>query len=81
MEVDSSVIEYKNYGKIVFNLRTVMEMKNLTITQLSKRTGLHHRIIKKYMNGEAIRYDGEVLAKLCFVLECELSDLIKYERP
>ena len=33
------------------------------------------------MNDEAIRYDGEVLAKLCFVLECELSDLIKYERP
>ena len=38
LEIDSSVIEYKNYGKIVFELKKEMEKKNLTITQLSKRT-------------------------------------------
>lgn len=47
LELDSSVIEYKDYGKIVFNLKAVMEKKNLTITQLSKRTRITSQNYKK----------------------------------
>lgn len=81
MEHENSVIVYKNYGKIIFDIENIMKEKNITITQLSKRTGLHHRILKKYINHDAVRYDGEVLAKLCFVLECKLSDIMTYKKP
>lgn len=46
-----------------------------------KSTGFHHRVIKRYYDGTVIRYDKDVLARLCFVLDCKPSDLIRYEKP
>ena len=34
--------------------------------------------IKKYYDNTITRYDSDVLAKFCFVLECDISDIISY---
>lgn len=67
-----------NYGKVICCLKEVLDKKGISKTQLAKRTGLQHTIINRYVSGNAIRYDSDVLAKLCYVLDCKLSDIIKY---
>ena len=81
MKKIDSVITYVDYGQVECNLKEVMEKKSITKTQLVKNTGLHHRVIERYMDNNTIRYDKDVLAKLCYVLDCELSDIIHYIRP
>ena len=76
-----SVVVYKEYGKIVFDIKSIMEKKNITVSQIVKRTGLHHKVIKRYCEGSLVRYDNEVLSKLCFVLGCELQDIMYYKKP
>lgn len=76
-----SIFIYKDYGHIVFNIKSVMDEKGISINQVVKKTGLHHQIIRRYYEGTIERYDKEVLAKLCFVIGCDLTEIMHYEYP
>ncbi|MCI9585539.1 MAG: helix-turn-helix transcriptional regulator [Bacilli bacterium] len=78
---NSSIVVYVEYGSIHFDIKTMMKKRKMTKTQLAKRTGLHHQIIDRYYNNNVTRYDKDVLAKLCFILDCSLSDILYYEKP
>ena len=58
-----------------------MDKKGITVNQVVKKTGLHHQVIRRYYEGSVIRYDKDVLSKLCFVIGCNLSDIMNYQRP
>ena len=67
-----------DYGKLESNLKRVMDEKNVSIYQICRLTGLKFEVVKKYYDNTITRYDSEVVAKLCFVLECDSSDIISY---
>ena len=77
----NSVIIYVDYGDIHFDIKNMMKKRHLTKTQLAKRTGLHHQIIDRYYNNKIARYDKDVLAKICYILDCSLDDIMYYEKP
>ena len=76
-----SIIVYKDYGEIILDIKTIMDKKGISINQIVKKTGLHHQIVKRYYEGTAVRYDKDVLSKFCFVLECNLDDIMYYRKP
>ncbi len=76
-----NIVTYVDYGTIKFDIKTLMKKKKITKSQLVKRTGLHHQIIERYMSGNITRYDKDILAKLCYVLEGDLEDILRYEEP
>lgn len=75
-----SIITYKDYGDIIFDIKTIMDEKGITVSQIVKKTGLHHRVVRRYYEGNITRYDKDVLAKLCFVIGCDLNDIIHYQK-
>lgn len=79
--MDNSIIVYRDYGDIVFDIKTIMDKKGITLNQIVKKTGLHHQVIKRYYEGTIVRYDKDVLSKLCFVIGCDLNDFMHYEKP
>jgi len=76
-----SIIIYKDYGDIKFDIKTIMDKKGITVNQVVKKTGLHHQVIRRYYEGTVVRYDKDVLSKLCFVIGCELNDIMYYQKP
>lgn len=76
-----SIIMYKEYGEIIFDIKSIMDKKGITISQVVKKTGLHHKVVRRYYEGEVTRYDKEVLSKLCFVIGCNLNDIMSYQKP
>ena len=54
--------------------------KGITRYELSKKTGINYQIIDNYYKNKVIRYDSYVLDRICDALECEISDIIKYEK-
>lgn len=78
---NSSIVVYVEYGSMHFDIKKMMKKRKMTKTQLAKRTGLHHQIIDRYYNNNVTRYYKDVLAKLCFILDCSLSDILYYEKP
>ena len=56
-----------------------MDEKNISINAMSRYSNVRYEVVKKYYNNESFWYDSNTLAKFCYVLECEISDLLVYE--
>jgi len=48
--------------------------------ELSKRTGVYYQIIDSYYKNKVVRYDSYILNKICEALDCDISDIIEYEK-
>ena len=80
--MDYSVFYLKNYGRVVLKAREIMDQKGITRHKLSKATGLAYNSINRYYQGDALSsIDLDILAKICFVLDCDITDVLRYERP
>ena len=52
----------------------------MTVFQLARIADIRYDVIRKYYNNEIIRYDSNVLARICYSLNCDVSEVIKYEK-
>lgn len=74
-----SVVNLNAYGKVSIHLRELMEEKGITRYGLAKAAGTRFEVVEKWYSGTVERVDTDVLARFCYVLECNISDIIKYE--
>ncbi len=71
----------EEYGNIRLCLDELIQKKNVSINQLSFRTEMQRSQLRNYRDNKIQRLDIDILLRLCYVLECDLSDLIKYTPP
>lgn len=65
---------------IVIKLKKLLSERGLSKIQLSNMASLNLNQINKYCNNDVKRLDIDVLARLCYVLKCELGELVEYEK-
>lgn len=76
------IAELKNYGKVEIKLRSIMDKRNVSIYRVSQLASLKHSTVKNYYyNSPITRVDLDVIAKLCYVLDCKIDDLLEYKYP
>lgn len=68
------------YGEIKIKLKNIMDTKKITRNQLSRLTNTRFEVINKWYNGSIERIDCDVLARICFSLDCSVEDIIEYEK-
>lgn len=61
-------------------LEETLRRKNISRYALAKRTGIQYQIIDNYYKNKVIRYDSYVLDRICEELECDISEVIAYEK-
>jgi len=71
----------EKFGKATLNLEQLIKEKGISKTQLSYRAEVSHTQINRFCKNEAVRIDLATIGRLCTILECDISDLIKYEPP
>lgn len=76
----NSIYDIKNYGKITINLEELMKKKNISKNKLANLIGTDNNTINRYYNKEIERIDADIIARICFVLECNVEDILKYEK-
>ena len=47
---------------------------------LSKATGIQYPVIDKYYKNTVVRYDSYVLDRICAALDCDITDILCYEK-
>ena len=70
-----------DYGDIKIHLAEILEEKNISLNQLSFRTEMQRTQLRNYRYNKIQRLDIDILKRLCYVLECNLTDLIEYIPP
>lgn len=70
----------KNFGKIIFKIDKVLESKNISKNKLEREANLQRTQLNSYCNNKVKRIDLETIAKICYVLECDIKDIVEYSR-
>lgn len=55
-----------------------LEKKNITVYQLIFKHGMSANTFQRMKNGKAIT--TETLDTLCFILDCEVEDILKHDK-
>ena len=69
-----------DFGQVVFKIDEVLEEKNISKNKLEKEANLQRTQLNSYCNNKVKRVDLATLAKICYVLDCELKDIMEYRR-
>lgn len=73
-----SVVNISSYGRISIHLRELIENRGITRYRLAKLADTRFEVVEKWCSGTVERIDSDVLARFCYILDCEISDIIKY---
>ena len=70
------------WGVIVVKLKLekCMQERGISRYELSKRTGTYYQIIDSYYKNKVVRYDSDLLNRICQALDCDISDIIEYTK-
>lgn len=71
----------ENYGTIRIKLDELIKEAGISKNKLSHRAEMQRSQINHYCNNEISRLDIDVLARICTVLECDISDLLEFVPP
>lgn len=67
-------------GYYLFKLEQLLSDKNISINKLMRDTNTDFKVIKRLINGDMVRVDILVLARLCDYLDCDVTDIFEYVR-
>lgn len=73
-----SVLETRKYGHVELRIKEQMEKAGHCRNSLAVHCDTRFEVVDKWCNGKVERIDTDILAKLCFVLECKAGDLLVY---
>lgn len=76
--LDKELFEYKDYGSVHIKLDQLMTEKEITTYELSNKANIRFQTIQSLRKESTTRIDLEVLAKICYMLDCKIQDIIEY---
>ena len=65
-------------GYYLFKLEKVLHTKNISINKLMRDTNTDFKVLKRIINGDLVRFDIFVIARICDYLDCKITDIIEY---
>lgn len=75
-----SVVNISTYGNISIHLKEIIEEKNVTRYRLAKLADTRFEVVEKWCSGTVERIDADVLARFCYILNCDVNDIIKFNK-
>jgi len=70
----------EDFGQVVFKIDQVLAEKKISKNKLEKEAKLQRTQLNSYCNNKVRRIDLQTLAKICYVLDCGIEDIMEYER-
>jgi len=77
----NGIVMLKDYGKVVVKLSEILDRKNITRNKLRTLTGIKYEVIDRYYKAKNVEMvDLDFISKVCYVLDCQISDLLEYQK-
>ena len=75
---ERAVLVRADYGHVELKLKEVMDARGITRNQLAKLIDARFEVVGKWYKGEVEKMDLDILARICYALDCTAEDIIKY---
>lgn len=76
--MEKELFTIKNYGHVEIQLKKFMDQKQMTRNALARAINTRFEVIDKWYNGHVEKIDADILARICYILDCKPGDIIKY---
>ena len=75
---DKAVLVRANYGHVELRLKEIMDARGISRNQLAKRIDARFEVVGKWYKGEVEKMDLDILARICYALDCTAEDIVCY---
>ena len=75
---ERAVLFRADYGRVELRLKEIMDARGITRNQLAKLIDARFEVVGKWYKGEVEKMDLDILARICYVLECKVEDIIQF---
>ncbi len=69
------------HGKVTIILEDYRVKKNISKNKIVENAKVQRTQLQNYLLNKVSRVDLDVLARICNYLDCEISDVLKFEKP
>lgn len=69
----------EKYGEVTFHLDEMIAKSGLSKNKVAFKAEIQRTQLNNYCKGKIQRIDLDVLARLCYVLNCTPGDLLEYK--
>ena len=66
------------HGRIIIKLDELIKSKNISKNKVSHKAEMQRTQLNNYCNNKTTRIDTDVLARLCYALDCKVEDILEY---
>lgn len=70
----------KKHGRVVLTLEEYRLSRGISKNKIVRGADVQRTQLQNYCNNKVARVDLDVLARICSYLDCELSDIMRYEK-
>ena len=70
----------KPHGRVIITLEEYRLAHNISKNKIVQGANVQRTQLQNYCNNRVSRVDLDVLARICSFLDCELSDIMRYEK-
>ena len=67
-----------DYGHVELRLKEIMDERGITRNQLAKLIDARFEVVGKWYKGEVEKMDLDILARICYALDCKAEDIVVY---
>ena len=78
--MENSIYTMKDYGKLEITLKEVLDKKGISRNKLCTMIATNYDLVNRYYNNKVIRIDLDIIARMCFALNCEIKDILRYKK-
>ena len=71
----------RNYGTLHIKLTEITQYRNMRKNAVMKMANMQRTQLNHYYRNEITRVDMDVLARLCFALNCNVDDILEFIPP
>lgn len=78
--MENNIYTLKDYGELEITLKEVLDKKDISRNKLCTMIAVNYDLVNRYYNNRVIRIDIDKIARMCFALDCDVSDILKYRK-
>lgn len=78
MKMEKTLFASQSYGHIALRLKDIMDARGINRNELARSINVRFEVIDRWYRGEVEKLDLDILARLCYVLDCPVEALLQY---
>ena len=75
----NEIMQEIDYGEINIKLDALLNARNISTYELSTKSNIRFQTVQSLRENKSTRINFNILAKLCYTLNCRVEDLLEYK--